>query len=193
MSAFFSKKSVFLSKKSTFTQSNSVRAVLEIFWFCFLRQKATITENRTFADSLSGIQSPDCSKLAKNTKNENDVIIYWYDVIVKNLWRGFVSFVKFSYWSKFHVNIITGSGIMTTFFYKRLTRNPEIGNTPVWVLPGIWRLGKIIDIKFGMNVSLQNSRVTVFTVFELLRENQLEGKITAAPPPPPSLPSTHAD
>ena len=29
---------------------------------------------------------------------------------------------------------------------------------------------------------LQNSRVTAFTVFELLRENQLGGKIT--PPPP---------
>ena len=29
---------------------------------------------------------------------------------------------------------------------------------------------------------LQNSRVTAFTVFELLRENQLEGKITPLPP-----------
>ena len=38
---------------------------------------------------------------------------------------------KFSYWSKFHINIITGSGIMTILFYKGLTRNPEIGNTPI--------------------------------------------------------------
>ena len=43
----------------------------------------------------------------------------------------FVSFVKFSYWSKFHVNIMTGSGVMTIFFYKELTINPEIGNTSV--------------------------------------------------------------
>ena len=43
----------------------------------------------------------------------------------------FVSLVKFSYWSKFHVNIISGSGIMTISFYKGLTRNPEIGNTSV--------------------------------------------------------------
>ena len=43
----------------------------------------------------------------------------------------FVFLVKLSYWSKFHVNMITGSGVMTIFFYKRLTRNPEIGNTPV--------------------------------------------------------------
>ena len=35
----------------------------------------------------------------------------------------FVSLVKFSYWSKFHVNIIIGSAVMTIFFYKGLTRN----------------------------------------------------------------------
>ena len=29
------------------------------------------------------------------------------------------------------VNIIIGSGIMTIFVYKRLTRNPEIGNISV--------------------------------------------------------------
>ena len=176
MSAFFSKKSVFLSKKSTFTQSNSVRAVLEIFWFCFLRQKATITENRTFADSLSGIQSPDCSKLAKNTKNENDVIIYWYDVIVKNLWRGFVSFVKFSYWSKFHVNIITGSGAMTIFFYKGLSKNLEIRNnrqmSADWGKLGVPNLSRMSQRKcYWM---LQNPRVTAFTVSVLLRENQIK-------------------
>ena len=60
---------------------------------------------------------------------------------------------KLSYWSKFHVNIITGSGVMTISFYKGLTRNPEIGNTPVWVLPNIWRLGRVMDTKFGTNVS----------------------------------------
>ena len=43
----------------------------------------------------------------------------------------FAFLVKFSYWSKFHVNIITGSGVMPIFFYKGLTRNPEIRNTPV--------------------------------------------------------------
>ena len=33
-------------------------------------------------------------------------------------WRCFVSLVKFSYWSKFHVNIINGSGIMTISFIR---------------------------------------------------------------------------
>ena len=75
-----------------------------------------------------------------------------HDVIVIYFWRYFVSLVKFSYWSKFHVNIITGSGIMTVFFYKGLTRIPEIGNTPAWGLPNIWRLGQDRDTEFGTNV-----------------------------------------
>ena len=71
-------------------------------------------------------------------------------------WRLFVSLVKVSCWSKFHVNIITSSGIMTIFFYKGLTRNPEIRNCPVLVLPNIWRLGWVMEIKFTkfvMNIS----------------------------------------
>ena len=63
-----------------------------------------------------------------------------------------VSCIYHHWWSKFHVYIITGSGVITIFFYKRLTRNPEIGNTPVWVLPDIWRLGQVTDTKFGTNV-----------------------------------------
>ena len=42
-----------------------------------------------------------------------------------------VSLVKFSYCSKFHVNITTGSGVMTSLVYKGFTRRPEIGNTLV--------------------------------------------------------------
>ena len=60
---------------------------------------------------------------------------------------------KFSYWSKFDVNIINGSGVMTIFFYKGLTGNPEIGNTPVWVLANIWSWRQGKDTKYGTNVS----------------------------------------
>ena len=95
------------------------------------------------------IRPSGCSKLAKTPKNDSDVTIFQHGVIVKIFRRCFVSLVKFSYCSKFHVNIITGSRIVTIFFYKGLTRNPETGNTPVWVLPKIWRLGT----KFGTNVS----------------------------------------
>ena len=135
---------------------------------------------------MSRIRPPDCSKLAKSPKNDNEVTTFRHDVSVKFFWRCFVFLVNFNYWSKFHVNIITGSGIITISVYKGLTRNPEIGNTLVWVLPNIWRLGQVMDAKFGTNVSnrcywmLQNSRVTACIVFVLLRENQLGGgeKIT---------------
>ena len=62
-------------------------------------------------------------------------------------WHYFVSLVKF------HINIITGSGVMTVFSYKGLTRNREIGNTPVWVLLNVWRLGQVRETKFGTKVS----------------------------------------
>ena len=91
--------------------------------------------------------------MAINWKNGNDVTIFWNDVIVKFFWRCFVSLVKFSYWTKFDVNIITGSGVMTIFFYRGFTRNLEIWNTPIWVLPNISRLGQVRDTKLGTNVS----------------------------------------
>ena len=133
MSAFFCKKYAFFIQKSTITQSNKVRAVLDflVLFSIFVRQKVTVTENITFADSVSGIRPPECSKLAKNPKNDSDVRILLHDVIAKVFGRCFVSLFKFSYWSKFHVNIITGSRITTIFFYKGLTRNPEIRNTSV--------------------------------------------------------------
>ena len=108
-------------------------------------------------------------------------------------WRFFVCLVKFSFCSKFHVNIIASSGVLTIFFYKGLTRNPEIGNTPVWVLSNIWILGQDVDSEFGTNVSnkcywmLQNARVTAFTGSESLRENQQGGKNAFPPLPPPRL------
>ena len=168
---------------------NSVRAVLKIFlvlFSVFVRQKVAITENITFADSVSGIRPPDCSKLAKNPKNDNDVTIFRHDVIVKFFWRCFVSLVKFSYWSKFHVNIITGSGIMTIFFYKGLTRNPEIGNTLVWVLSNIWRLGRVMNTKFGANVSnriLLNAEKFQGYSFYCFWGKTNWGGITSPPPP----------
>ena len=76
-----------------------------------------------------------------------------HDVTDKLFWRGFVTIVKFSYWSKFHVNIITGSAVITISFYKRLTKNTEIVNKPVQVSHNIWRLVRVKNTKFGTNVS----------------------------------------
>ena len=41
---------------------------------------------------------------------------------------------RFSYWSKFYVNIVSGSGVIAIFLYKEFNRNPEIENNPVGVL-----------------------------------------------------------
>ena len=102
---------------------------------------------------MSEIRLSDCSKLSINWTNDNDITIFWHEVTVKFFWRCFDSLMKFSYGSKFHVNIITGSGVTTIPFYKGLTGNPEIRNTPVWVLPNLLRLGQVGDIKFGTNIS----------------------------------------
>ena len=68
----------------------------------------------------------------------------------KFFWQYRISLVKFCYWSKFHVNIITGSRVLTIFLYW-----PE-RNTLVWVLLNIWRLGwpNLVRVtKFATNVS----------------------------------------
>ena len=129
-SIFWQKFTIF-GKNSIFTQNNSVRAVLRFSGF--VRWKITINENVSFTDYASGIWLPDCSILTINRKNDNDATICRHGVIMKLFLRSLVSLVRFSYWSIFNVNILTSSGVMTIFFNKWLTRNPEIENTPVWV------------------------------------------------------------
>ena len=93
------------------------------------------------------------SELAVYWKNGYSVAIFQPDIIVKFFWRRFVFLVKFSYWSKFHFSVITGSRVMTISFCKGFSRNLKIGNTYVWVLRNIWRLGQVRNTIFGMNVS----------------------------------------
>ena len=139
-----------------------------------------ILENtRISASEIYNLQLNFGLYLAVNWKNNTDVTIFRRDVIVKLFWRCFVSLVKFSYWSKFHINIITGSGVMTIFFYKGVTRHSEIRNTPVWVFPNSedWGELRILTLEPMSLIKcywmLQNARVTAFTaVSELLRENQ---------------------
>ena len=69
MSAFFCKKLEFFGKNSTFTQSNNMRAVLEIL---------TANENVSYTDYASRIWLLDCSKLAMNWKSCNDVKVFWH-------------------------------------------------------------------------------------------------------------------
>ena len=108
-------------------------------------------------------------------------------------WCYFLSHVKFSYWSMFHDNIITGAGVMGISFYKRLTRSLEIRNTLVVGLPNIWRLGQVRTTKFGRNVSskillrftkCQDHSFYCFCVIKG-KPTGVGAKIT--PPPPPYL------
>ena len=76
---------------------------------------------------------------------------------------------------------------MPIFVYKGLTRNPEIENNPVWVLPNMCRLGRIRDIKLGTNVSNKMLMNAVKYLSGLLREKKLGREVGVLLPTP--LPS----
>ena len=135
-------------------------------------------------------------QLIVNWKNSNDVKILGNGAIVKYFWRCF--FVKFSYRSKFDVNIITGFGVMKTSFlsYENFLRDwleirkPEIARSELCPLSGEWgELGIPNLVRTSLIKSywmLQNARVTAFTVSELLREYQ-QGRWVVVKVPQPRL------
>ena len=88
-----------------------------------------------------------------NQKSDNGVTIVWHDVIFKCFSRCFVSLVNFSYWSKFHINIIASSKVMRIFFYKGLTRNPEIRYNPSKFCLIFENWGGVRDTTYGTNFS----------------------------------------
>ena len=141
MSAFFCRKLGFFPKKYPYSkqQCESCGRDFLVLFSVFVRQKVTVNGNINFANSLSRIWLLGLLQIGQNSEKwqccHNFLICHRQSFLTF-----FVSLVKFSYWSKFHVSIITGSGIMTVFFYKGLTRNPEIRNIPVWVLPNMKRL-----------------------------------------------------
>ena len=111
-------KNIF-GKNGTSTQSNKVSCVRDflVFFSVFVGEKVTVNENVSFTDHASGIRLPNCSKLAINRKNGNGVTICRHDVISNFFWRVlFLLSSLVSYWFKFNVKIITGSGVTTIFF-----------------------------------------------------------------------------
>ena len=150
MSASFCKKLAFFVQKSTITQSKCESCVRDflVLLSVFVRPQVTVTENITSAGSCpeSGLQTAsNWPKLRKMTMTSQ-----FSDMTSSSnfFWRCFVSFVKFSYSSNFHVNIITGSGVITIFFYKGFTRNRKYPR-----LSFAQYLEQIMDTKFGTNVS----------------------------------------
>ena len=93
--------------------------------------------------------------------------------MTSKLFLCFVSLVKFSCWSKFHVNIIIGSGVMLIWNWPEIQKS-EIPLSEFCSVSGHWseqglpNLARTSIIKcYWM---LQNARVTAYTVSELLRE-----------------------
>ena len=134
-------------------------------------------------DFAPGIRLPDCSKLAIYWKNDNDVIIFQHDVIVKIFWCCFVSLMRFSYWSRFHVNIIASSFIRD---WPEI-RKSQIPPSEFCTISGDWGKLRIPNLPRMSPIKcywmLQNARITAFTVSELLRKNQQGIKLS----PPPRL------
>ena len=82
-----------------------------------------------FTDYVSGIWVPDCSKLAVNWKNGNDVTIIGNDVMVKTLLKLF--WFSHQIWLLVQVSCqyrhwLWSCGNFLLYFLF-LTRNPEIG------------------------------------------------------------------
>ena len=84
--------------------------VWELWFYVLLSvlvwKKVTIDDNVSIADHAPGTRLPCGSKLAINRKNTSDVKVFREHVIVKFFERCCASFVNFSCWSKFHVNVI---------------------------------------------------------------------------------------
>ena len=152
--------------------------------FCWCHRiflKVFVNKNISFMDYASGIWLLNCSKLAIDWKNGNDVIIIWHDVIVKLFW-----------WSVFlSSSLFTGPSFMSIsslvlvlWQFSFIRDWPEIrkleippsGFCPIsgdWDKLGTQNLARIFQLKCYR--ILQNTRVTAFTVFELLYKNQQRG------------------
>ena len=104
-------------------------------------------------------------------------------------WRCLVSLVKFSYWSKFHVNIIAGSVWLWQFSLIKdwpEIRKSEIPPSEFCPISENWGKSGIVNWMSLMKCywMLQNVRVTAFTVSELLRGNQQGAKLITRTHPP---------
>ena len=138
---------------------------------------------------MSRIRPPDCPKLAKNSKNDNDVTIFQHDVKV-NFFDVCLFLLS---------NLVTGLSLMSIsslvlelwrFSFMRVDQKSGNRKYPSEICSISGACGKIwIPNLARMSLikcywMLQNSRVTAFTVFELLLENQLGGGGVKLPTPP---------
>ena len=111
--------------------------------FFFLQKKLPL---------LKAIVWETCKRFWKKNKSKKDKASHLSDMAPwPSLFDVFLFLLSSFRRSKFHFNVIIGSGVITIFVYKGMTRNSEIGNTPVCVLPNIWRLGRVRDTTLCTN------------------------------------------
>ena len=85
-------------------------------------------------------------------------------------------------------NTITGSRVRKIFLYKGLTKNPELRNTPVWVLSHIWRLVQVRDTKFSTKLNAAKYQGYSFYRFWVINIKPTKRmKLPLAPSPSPRL------
>ena len=177
MSASFTIKQHFLSKKVPLLKAIVWELCYRVFSsvFSFCKAKGYYYWKHNVCSLCGQNQASGLLQIGTKSKNDNDLRIFRHDVNVKLFWPFFLSIFNFSYWFKFHVNIITSSGLMTIFFYKGYTRNPETGIPPpeFCSISGDWsELWILTSSQMSLMECywmLRNSRFTTFTVLELLR------------------------
>ena len=77
--SIFCKKISIVCKRKYFYSNHQYESCVRdslVLFSVFLRQKVTINENLSFRDYTSGFQFSNCSKLAINLKNDNNVKNY---------------------------------------------------------------------------------------------------------------------
>ena len=138
MCAFFWKKNFFWQKYYLYLKQWYETCVKDfiVLFSVFVRQKIIVNENVSFIDHASEIRPPDGCKLAINLKKENDIIICWHDVIIIFFGRCCVSLFKFSYWSKFHVNIIIDFGVTVNYPHPHLPTQVTVDSCFSSSIPG---------------------------------------------------------
>ena len=142
-------------------------------------------ESKRFTDYPPKIQQLDVSKMVINQKNDNDITTCRHDNIAKFFWHCFLL-----------SSLVTGPSFMSISSLVLSYDNfPSLGmdqksrNILVWVLPNLWRLVQVRDIRFGTNVShemLLNAakcQAYSFYCFWEFKEKPTEG-VGSSPFPP---------
>ena len=170
---FVCKKLAFFVQKSTLYSKQYCKSCVRDFlvqFSVFIRQKVTVTENITFADCVSGIRPLDW-------KNDNDVTIFRHDfssnfLDILYLLSSLVTGPSFMSISSLVLELLQFSLIRDWSEIRKL-------DIPVWVLPTIWRLGRVMDTKFGTNVSIRMLlNAGKFQVYSFYRFWVIKGKPT---------------